>query len=282
MNKDNLLTLEDFQNYININNIKSKKEFRLFNKYQYDRFLRLIPKEDRGKLIFENDGYNIYYDKFSKVSDFQEFIDENNILRPIEFKRRYPKIYDRLCRVLSSEDKKMLVYKNKINSFIDISTINKLQDFINFNKVHSKKELHKYFPGLYVKFIKELDKVKFTDNNYSLGENYLIELFTRNNIKFITQKTFPDLKNILPLRYDFYLIDYNVLIEHHGEGHFGKGKYYSEDLINNDKLKYKYAKDNNINILYYTIYKNDYEKYGYFTEVIVDPDILLQQIKLTN
>ena len=35
-------------------------------------------------------------------------------------------------------------------------------------------------------------------------------------------------------------------------------------------MKNKYAKDHGIKILYFTIYKNDYENLGYFEEVITD------------
>lgn len=113
----------------------------------------------------------------------------------------------------------------------------------------------------------------------SLGENFLCKLFNENGIKYVTQKVYPELKNILPLRYDFYLPEYNILIEHQGEEHFGKGRYYSESVKVNDKLKYEYAVNNNIPILYFTIYKNDYKTLGYFTEVITDSDILIQKIK---
>lgn len=92
------------------------------------------------------------------------------------------------------------------------------------------------------------------------------------------QKTYPDLKDKLLLRYDFYLPDYNILIEHQGEGHFGKGKYYSEELIKHDRLKYQYAINNNIHIIYYTIYKTVYNKFGYFTRVLTNLENLIEEI----
>lgn len=113
----------------------------------------------------------------------------------------------------------------------------------------------------------------------SIGENFLCRLFNENGISFETQKIYPELKNISLLRFDFYLPDYNILIEHQGEEHFGKGKFFSESVITNDRLKYEFAINEKIPILYYTIYKHDYKKLGYFTEVITDPDILIQKIK---
>lgn len=275
---DLLTTLEDFQNYINENNIKSKKEFRITNKYLYNRYIRLFSKNERN-LKFKEERYHSFEDEFKTIDDFQKFINEHEIEKPVEFKRKYPKIYDRLCRCISKEEKYNLVYKNKLNSYTNIVSINDLQNFINENNVHSRKELHKRYSGLYVKFQKKLDEVSFVVNNKSLGENFLINLFNDNNIKYITEKTFPNLKNILLLRYDFYLPEYNILIEHHGEGHFGKGRYFSKELLDNDLLKYNYSISNNIPILYFTIYKNEYENNGYFTEVITDGKILIQKIK---
>ena len=133
-------------------------------------------------------------------------------------------------RVLSVDDKKRLIYKNKLNSYSEITTEADLQQFIDKqNLVINRKSLHKYFPGLYVKFQKSLDKIIFKNNNISLGENFIKELLINNNIKFEMQKVFDDLRVILPLRYDFYLPEYNLIIEHHGEGHFGKGRYYTKE-----------------------------------------------------
>ena len=284
-NNDKLPTsLEDFQNYIDSNNILSRKEFRSKNKYLYNRYIRLFSKEERI-LNFKEEFYHHFEDSLKTVEDFQKFIDDNDIKRPVDFRNNYPKEYDRLCRALTKDEKKNLVYKVRINSYSDIISEDNLQDFITNNEIIGRKDLHKRFPGLYVKFSKQLDNIKFIENSLSIGANFLKRLFIENNINFITEKTYPDLRNILPLRYDFYLTDLNILIEHHGEEHFGKGRYYNESVINNDKTKYEYAIKNNIPILYFTIYKSIYEKFGYFTDVITDPNILINKIKeidLTN
>lgn len=275
-------TLEDFQKLVDENNISTKNQFREKYKALYDRYIKLFPREKRLLKFSGKEDHHMFFDSFSTVEDFQKFIDENNILKPSQLKKQFPKIYDRLCRVLSKEDKQDLVYKSRRNSYKNIITIDDLQNFIIKNSIHSKKELHKYFSGLYVKFQKDLNKIEFNKNNKSIGENVLEKLFIDNNIKYEYQKSYKNLKNILPLRYDYYLPDYNILIEHHGEGHFGKGKYYSENLLINDKIKYDYATSNNIHILYFTIYKSEYKKYGYFTEVITDTNLLLSKIKEIN
>lgn len=52
---------------------------------------------------------------------------------------------------------------------------------------------------------------------YSIGEQNIITILQKNNISFIKEKVFPDLAN---RRYDFYLPQYNRLIEFDGKQHF--------------------------------------------------------------
>ena len=88
----------------------------------------------------------------------------------------------------------------------------------------------------------------------SKGELFIGDWLNQNKINFDVQKSFIDCKNVLPLRYDFYLSKYNILIEYDGEPHFKEvaylgGKRGFELRQNNDKIKTEYAKDNNIRLL---------------------------------
>ena len=70
---------------------------------------------------------------------------------------------------------------------------------------------------------------------------------------------FDDCRDILPLPFDFYLNDFNVIIEADGEGHYKPIKYgdISEDELQknfekvqfHDSIKTKYCKDNNIPLI---------------------------------
>lgn len=230
----NLITNEDFQNYIDENGINTREEFRNTRSLS-SRFYRVVPRDKRN-LVFKNESRHYYYDQFSTLDDFQAFIDENNILRPIDFRINFPKLYDRFSRIISSNEKQ------------------KLQYGIDKNSKSSRK---------------------------SYGERYLMKLLNDNDIDFISEKTFPELKGeVYPLRYDLYLPKYNILLEYHGEQHFNKDTlYYSETLIENDKKKYDFANKNGIQILYFTLHKSSLKKFGYFTEVITDANILIQKIK---
>lgn len=88
----------------------------------------------------------------------------------------------------------------------------------------------------------------------SKGEEKIEKYLTDNNIDFESQKKFPDLRNMLPLSYDFYLPKYNLLIEYQGQFHDGTASIvdkteYFEKQQKNDKIKRDYANKNNYNLL---------------------------------
>jgi len=100
----------------------------------------------------------------------------------------------------------------------------------------------------------------------SHGEQKIRELLAINNIKFENQKSFPDFKyldtNGKP-RYDFYLPEYNILIEYDGEQHFKPAfnwdtKESFEQRQKHDKFKNQYAINNKIILIRipYTHYNN--------------------------
>lgn len=83
----------------------------------------------------------------------------------------------------------------------------------------------------------------------SHGERRIREYLIENQISFEAQKKFSDCKDRLPLPFDFYLNDYNLVIEYDGEQHFkpveffgGKKSYelrHKHDLIKDDYCKQK-------------------------------------------
>jgi hypothetical protein len=79
----------------------------------------------------------------------------------------------------------------------------------------------------------------------------------KQNKDFIREKTFDDLrgKANCPLRYDFYILSKNLLIEYNGSQHYKPTKFFKDDMgafeerKNRDLKKKEYAKNNNINLL---------------------------------
>lgn len=81
----------------------------------------------------------------------------------------------------------------------------------------------------------------------------IIQYFDSNNILYELEKTFEECKNILLLRFDFYLPTYNMCIEYDGLQHFescGWGGVEKLKLTQlNDKIKNEYCEINNINLI---------------------------------
>lgn len=92
----------------------------------------------------------------------------------------------------------------------------------------------------------------------SHGERKVADILSELNIKYEKQKKFDDFKSEKgwPYRFDFYLTDFNILIEYNGSIHykydkngtiFNKESY--EDRVRRDAIKAEYAKRNNIPLL---------------------------------
>ena len=87
------------------------------------------------------------------------------------------------------------------------------------------------------------------------GERKIYDYLINHGILFERQKMFPELLGIRggQLSYDFYVPDYNLLIEYQGNFHDGTANYdksfYFETQQEHDKRKREYARDNKIELL---------------------------------
>ncbi len=100
-------------------------------------------------------------------------------------------------------------------------------------------------------------------NTMSRGEREIYYYLITNNIKYTLQKTFKGCKNKIALRFDFYLPEYDLLIEFDGNGHFGEvdlfgGKKYFENKRKCDIIKNVFCIKNQKDLLRipYTDIKN--------------------------
>lgn len=87
----------------------------------------------------------------------------------------------------------------------------------------------------------------------SIGEYYISNILKENDIRYVREYIFKDLKSDKNgyLRFDFAILDDNNnpirLIEFDGEQHHNQNSiYYSNQLIQNDNLKNNYCKEHNI------------------------------------
>lgn len=104
-------------------------------------------------------------------------------------------------------------------------------------------------------------------SKYSNMENFIADVLTKNDINYIPQARFIDCRNILPLPFDFYLYDYNTLVEFDGPQHdepveFFGGQEKFEQTVYNDNIKNQYCKQKNINLIRFShkLSSNDIEK----------------------
>lgn len=86
------------------------------------------------------------------------------------------------------------------------------------------------------------------------GELKLIEIFDIYGIERVQHKTFSECKNVARLSFDFYLPNYNILVEFQGKQHyepieyFGGEKSFKKQQIN-DQIKKEFAIKNNIKLI---------------------------------
>lgn len=117
------------------------------------------------------------------------------------------------------------------------------------------------------------NKCDVCSKRLSSYEIKVMNWLNKHEINFIYQKKYNDCRNIIPLPFDFFLINFNILIEVDGEGHFfpvryngipeyiaienfGKTKY-------NDNIKNKYCLTNDIQLIripYYDINNKLYQE----------------------
>lgn len=90
--------------------------------------------------------------------------------------------------------------------------------------------------------------------NESKGEKLISNILTKNNIIFEREKRFNDCKDKNTLPFDFYLPNYNIVIEHNGKQHyspvdFGSGSSSLELIKKHDKIKKDFCLNNGIDYL---------------------------------
>ena len=86
----------------------------------------------------------------------------------------------------------------------------------------------------------------------SIGEMNIADILRKNNILFVREYSFNDLlgKDNHPYRFDFFLPDYNRLIEFDGEQHYQNSSWSKlEEVKIRDENKNKYALSNNIDLV---------------------------------
>lgn len=103
----------------------------------------------------------------------------------------------------------------------------------------------------------------YLEDSMSHGEHMAESIFKKHSINFNPQKRFDDCRDKYTLPFDFYLPDYNLIIEIMGEQHEHPVDYFGGEesfrrCIKHDKMKRDYLKANNIHCL--DIWYYDFDK----------------------
>lgn len=84
----------------------------------------------------------------------------------------------------------------------------------------------------------------------SSGERRIRDFLEQNNIKFEQEKRFDDCRDKKPLPFDFYLPDYNLIVEFDGRHHYEDIGFVNYEItVMHDNIKNDYCKSHNINLL---------------------------------
>lgn len=88
----------------------------------------------------------------------------------------------------------------------------------------------------------------------SHGEREVLQWIQQHDIDYVPQKKFDKCRDINPLPFDFYLPDYNIVIEFDGEQHYRPIDFFGgeegfQNRIKHDKIKTEFCKLNAIKLI---------------------------------
>jgi len=117
-------------------------------------------------------------------------------------------------------------------------------------------------------------RIYYKGRRISKGEKKIAQFLDSHGIEYVREKTFKDCVNFCGncLRYDFYLEQFNLLIEYQGHHHekpinkYRRAKIVHEKTVTHDVIKRNFAQTYNINLI-----EIDYKDYS-------DIDNILNQI----
>ena len=161
------------------------------------------------------------------------------------------------CRECGNENK-IIWTKEKIIDFVENNNYNFIE-FINYKSYLSRIKISCGKHGTY-----EVDFGNFKngfrcpycnmESIESKGEKEVEKILKKFNVKYNKQHTFDDCKYKKYLPFDFYLPDFNIIIEYDGEYHFeiiehfgGFNKFIDTKI--RDTIKNIYCKNNNIKLI---------------------------------
>ena len=168
-----LEVFEDFQNFVNKNNIKSSKDLKKNYRPVYNKFYN----KKFGKSL--NYSSTRRWCEYNELNDFQIFIEEHGIKNRQQFDREFRGLS---CRA------ERLGFINQIKycpGEKDLITIEEATKFIRDNNIKTVGELDRRFHDKFLLFSKVLDKINFPGLGRHNWENFKVlddfQKFINNN-----------------------------------------------------------------------------------------------------
>lgn len=251
----------------------TQKDIMKIMKLGKTTFFSFIKEMKSKELIIEKDGAFYINEKYfykgkKRNTSLRLFINPMRELYNCMDSRKHSMIFNFIEPItIYTNDfidvKKSLRYHNKhgyqnLNDVISLTN-----DLLITDKKGGKYKLNENLITTKSSF--EMLNLEYGSVFYSKGEERIVDFLSDNDIKFEKEKEFKGLNGLgnEPLRYDFYLPEFNLLIEYHGEQHkqytpFFHKKYENfERLKIHDNMKIKYAIDNNMELLTIWFYSLD-------------------------
>lgn len=147
---------------------------------------------------------------------------------------------------------------NNINNYCKLNGINTVAQNISLEQKYTKKSINfkcgvcgEFFDTSLPTFLNGKHRCNKCSNSISNIEYKTKKFLEEKGIEFINQFSYSDCRDILPLPFDFYLTDYNMLIEVDGEQYYHdtNGLFNYEYIKKHDKIKNEYCKNKNIPLL---------------------------------
>lgn len=159
--------------------------------------------------------------------------------------------------LLRHEQCELCSQESKINHFINRSKEihGDRYDYSKINSYYSKHKLTiicKKHGEFLMKPGSHLNGKGCSKCSKSRGETYIELFLSRSGVRFVQEMIFLDCKDKKPLRFDFYLPDYNTCIEFDGYWHFNphpSDPSQFDKVLRRDRIKNIYCRENHINLI---------------------------------
>ncbi len=243
------------------------------------RKLFLIPIKKIRK-DFENRGYQLITNEPKLKKESVKYKCLKHIDKGVQ-SITLKKFYDRHqgCRYCGIEKnmESHIISKSECKEITEAKGMNYINSYIKDGRTLIEFTCNKHIDkGIQYYFIHQMRNTRYGCKYCNMAkytnEEKIDSLLTSWKIHFERQRSFKDCRDKNALPFDFYIPEYNMLIEYQGEQHYKKikrGNMSDEEVAENlkliqyhDKIKRDYCKVNNINYIEIPYWENkDIENY---------------------